>query len=133
MASRATIADVARQAGVSVATVDRVLNERRRVKPATAEAVRAAAEEIGFYAAHSADKTRQGAGSGKTAWFCAAETDQRLFIAACRKTSRLRRRLCRTAGPCARPGLSVNLRPLQSSRRCGTWNTRASTQSPRWP
>ncbi len=51
MASRATIADVANKAGVSVATVDRVLNERRRVKPATAEAVRAAAEDVGFYAA----------------------------------------------------------------------------------
>ena len=51
MAARATIADVARKAGVSVATVDRVLNGRRRVKPSTAEAVRCAAEEIGFYAA----------------------------------------------------------------------------------
>ena len=51
MAGRVTIADVAQAAGVSVATVDRVLNRRRRVKPSTAEAVREAAEQIGFHAA----------------------------------------------------------------------------------
>ncbi|MCY3880348.1 MAG: LacI family DNA-binding transcriptional regulator [Rhodobacteraceae bacterium] len=51
MAKRATVADVARQAGVSVATVDRVLNGRRRVRPATAEAVHTAAAEVGYHAA----------------------------------------------------------------------------------
>ena len=46
--SRPTIADVAREAGVGVATVDRVINRRARVKPATAQRVLEAAETIGF-------------------------------------------------------------------------------------
>ena len=50
MAKRITIADVAKASGVSVATVDRVINGRRRVKPSTAETVRLAAETTGFYA-----------------------------------------------------------------------------------
>ena len=50
MTRRTTIADVARKAGVSTATVDRVISRRRRVKPATAEAVAAAARELNFYA-----------------------------------------------------------------------------------
>lgn len=47
---RATIADVAEAAGVSVSTVDRVLNGRNLVRTATAERVLAAAEVSGFYA-----------------------------------------------------------------------------------
>lgn len=47
---RPTIADLARAASVSVSTVDRVLNGRDPVRPATAEKVLAAAEAIGFYA-----------------------------------------------------------------------------------
>lgn len=50
MAKRITMADVARKAGVSTATVDRVINRRRPVKLATAAAVEAAAKELGFYA-----------------------------------------------------------------------------------
>lgn len=50
MARRATIDDLARAAGVSVSTIDRVLNGRAKVRPATAEKVLAAAQEIGFYA-----------------------------------------------------------------------------------
>lgn len=50
MARRATIEDLAEAAGVSVSTIDRVLNSRARVRPATAEKVLAAAEAIGFYA-----------------------------------------------------------------------------------
>ncbi len=50
MSKRPTIADVARKAGVSTATVDRVINKRRRVKPATAETVAAAARDLNFYA-----------------------------------------------------------------------------------
>ena len=49
--SRPTIADVAKAAEVSVATVDRVLNARHSVRLATAERVLAAAEAIGFHAA----------------------------------------------------------------------------------
>nr|WP_320199709.1 LacI family DNA-binding transcriptional regulator [Agrobacterium sp. rho-13.3]MDX8309230.1 LacI family DNA-binding transcriptional regulator [Agrobacterium sp. rho-13.3] len=48
---RPTVADVARQAGVSVATVDRVINARLPVKAKTAIRVREAAEAVGFHAA----------------------------------------------------------------------------------
>ena len=51
MARRPTINDVARQAGVSVATVDRVLNNRRPVRVDTARRVVAAAEATGYHAA----------------------------------------------------------------------------------
>jgi len=45
---RATVHDVARAAGVSLATVDRVLNGRPGVRGATVEKVEAAIAEIGF-------------------------------------------------------------------------------------
>lgn len=44
----ATMTDVARRAGVSVATVSHVLNDTRPVRPATRDAVRAAMEELGY-------------------------------------------------------------------------------------
>jgi LacI family transcriptional regulator len=47
--ARPTIADLARAAGVSVSTVDRVLNGRDPVRRPTAERVLASAEAIGFY------------------------------------------------------------------------------------
>ncbi|MEZ5535445.1 MAG: LacI family DNA-binding transcriptional regulator [Thiolinea sp.] len=50
--ARPTIADLAEAAGVSVSTVDRVLNGRNPVRRKTAERVMEAAEEIGFYAAN---------------------------------------------------------------------------------
>lgn len=50
MARRPTIADVARAAGVSVATVDRVLNCRHPVRGDTAERVVAAAAALGYHA-----------------------------------------------------------------------------------
>jgi LacI family transcriptional regulator len=48
---RATIADVAREAGVSIATVNRVLAGYQGVRPATAARVLEAAETTGFYGA----------------------------------------------------------------------------------
>ena len=48
---RATIVDVAKAAGVSVSTVDRVINGRLPVRTANATRVRVAAEAVGFYAA----------------------------------------------------------------------------------
>ena len=51
MAKRPTIADIAREAGVSIATVDRVLNRRLPVREATALRVVSSAEAIGFHAA----------------------------------------------------------------------------------
>ena len=51
MGSRPTIADLAAKAGVSVATVDRVLNGRHKVREETARRVYDAANEIGYHAA----------------------------------------------------------------------------------
>lgn len=46
--NRVTAQDVAKAAGVSVATVDRVLNERKGVSPGTIEKVRTAMEQLSF-------------------------------------------------------------------------------------
>ena len=51
MANRPTIHDVAAAAGVSAATVDRVLNGRERVREDTARKVYDAARRIGYHAA----------------------------------------------------------------------------------
>ena len=45
---RSTIEDVARQAGVSVATVDRVLNGRAAVRPGTVERVERAIRHLNY-------------------------------------------------------------------------------------
>ncbi|WP_439631305.1 LacI family DNA-binding transcriptional regulator [Shinella sp.] len=50
LASRPTITDLATAAGVSVATVDRVLNGRHRVREETARRVYDAANTIGYHA-----------------------------------------------------------------------------------
>lgn len=50
---RPTISDLAQAAGVSVATVDRVLNGRLRVREETARKVSDAAARIGYHAAHA--------------------------------------------------------------------------------
>ena len=50
LSRRPTITDLARAADVSVATVDRVLNARHRVRETTAERVLGAAEAIGYHA-----------------------------------------------------------------------------------
>jgi len=51
MSRRPTIHDVAREAHVSAATVDRVLNAREKVRPDTAQRVYEAARLIGYHAA----------------------------------------------------------------------------------
>lgn len=51
MARRPTITDLARAAGVSTATVDRVVNARGLVRAETAVRVREAAERIGYHGA----------------------------------------------------------------------------------
>ena len=50
MARRSTIADLAEASGVSVSTIDRILNGRHPVRKVTGDKVLAAAEAIGFYA-----------------------------------------------------------------------------------
>jgi len=47
--ARAKISDVAKQAGLSVSTVNRVLNEPTKVREETIKAVLQAAEAVGFY------------------------------------------------------------------------------------
>lgn len=56
MVKRPTIADLARASGVSVATVDRVLNGRLPVRRSTARLVADAAKRIGFHAAELIDR-----------------------------------------------------------------------------
>jgi LacI family transcriptional regulator len=51
MARRPTVTDVARESGVSTATVDRVLNGREKVREETARRVYEAAQRIGYHAA----------------------------------------------------------------------------------
>src|SRR5258705_9926541 len=48
--SRITMIDVPKNAGVSVATVDRVLNRRAAVRQATAQRILKAAQELQYYA-----------------------------------------------------------------------------------
>jgi LacI family transcriptional regulator len=50
MAHRATIQDLADKAGVSVSTIDRIINGRDKVRAGTAERVLVAAEALEFYA-----------------------------------------------------------------------------------
>lgn len=50
MANRPTIIDVAREAGLSTATVDRVLNGRQKVRSETARRVYDAASRVGYHA-----------------------------------------------------------------------------------
>jgi LacI family transcriptional regulator len=47
--AQVTLTDVAKRAGVSVATASKALNERAEVAPATRERVRQAAEELAFH------------------------------------------------------------------------------------
>ncbi len=55
---RVTIGDVARHAGVSIATVSRVVNERYGVAPATLERVRTSISELGYEASLAARSLR---------------------------------------------------------------------------
>lgn len=59
---RPTMVDVARQAGVSLKTVSRVLNGESGVRPATAEAVEQAARELRFRRNESAAMLRRSGG-----------------------------------------------------------------------
>lgn len=57
---KATIHDIARESGVSKSTVSLVLNNSPLVRPATAEKVRAVAEQLGYVYNRSAANLRQG-------------------------------------------------------------------------
>jgi len=49
VANRTTIKDIAREAGVSVTTVDRAINGRGRVRPETLRKIAAAAQRVGYH------------------------------------------------------------------------------------
>lgn len=70
MSRRPTLADVAREAGVSSATVDRVLNGRLPVRAGTTQRVIAAAERIGYHAAALMRERQHEGGVRRTLAFC---------------------------------------------------------------
>jgi LacI family transcriptional regulator len=57
---RVTISDIARRAGVSTATVSRVLNEKPDVDPATAQRIREIVKELAYVPSASATMLRKG-------------------------------------------------------------------------
>lgn len=58
--AKPTVHDIAREAGVSLSTVDRVLNGRADVRPKNAERVKAAVEKLGYVRdTHAANLARQ--------------------------------------------------------------------------
>ncbi|MCA0921942.1 LacI family DNA-binding transcriptional regulator [Pseudooceanicola nanhaiensis] len=69
MAQRLTMADLAREAGVSLSTIDRILSGRGKVKPATLDHVLATAERIGFHAVGSIRSRRDMAVPERTLGF----------------------------------------------------------------
>ncbi len=52
---RTTVSQIAREAGVSAATVDRVLNDREGVRPRTREIVMRVARDLGYFGPQAAD------------------------------------------------------------------------------
>ena len=70
MSRRPTLAAVAEAAGVSSATVDRVLNSRLPVREATALRVIAAAERIGYHAAAVMRERQRGRATVRRLGFC---------------------------------------------------------------
>ncbi|MEP6564065.1 MAG: LacI family DNA-binding transcriptional regulator, partial [Mesorhizobium sp.] len=61
---RSTLTDIAREAGVSPATVDRVLNNRAGVRARTREVVLETAQRLGYIAENSNSPVPRGAFSG---------------------------------------------------------------------
>lgn len=82
--SRITIADVARQAGVSISTVDRVLNARAPVRSDTALRIRAAADALGFHAAGVLGERVQGVRPRATLAFVLQEPRSSFYRAVAR-------------------------------------------------
>lgn len=66
---RVTIQDLAERSGVSVATIDRILNRRAEVREGTSAHVLAVAEEIGFYNAALLRRRLEERGTKRTLGF----------------------------------------------------------------
>ncbi len=93
MARRATLSDVAGAAGVSSATVDRVLNSRLPVKEATALRVIEAAERLGYHGARLMRERLQERGERRirTLGFCLLRRHEAFYQAFGRELSRAAR------------------------------------------
>ncbi len=76
-----TLEQVAGAAGVSTATVDRVLNRRLPVRQATALRVIAAAEALGYHAAHLMRQRLAGGGAHQRLGFCLQKADSPFYQA----------------------------------------------------
>lgn len=76
------VADVAREAGVSAATVSRILNGEGSFAEATQDRVRAAAERIGFVPDHAARSLRRGRGDSVA--LLVGDIEQRVYAALAR-------------------------------------------------
>ncbi|KDB54343.1 hypothetical protein X805_00730 [Sphaerotilus natans subsp. natans DSM 6575] len=76
---RATIADVARESGLSLSTVDRVLNARAPVRSDTAERVRQAAEALGFRASGVIGERVRSAVPRRTLGFLLQHSEPQLY------------------------------------------------------
>jgi LacI family transcriptional regulator len=79
MAKRPTLTDVARQAGVGVATVDRVINARAYVRPETAERVFQAARSVGYHGTPLLGRRRAAATSQVRLGFLLLTPDQAFY------------------------------------------------------
>lgn len=79
MARRVTIQDLAEKAGVSVSTIDRILNGRDKVRAGTAERVLRAAEELGFYALPALRKRLQVSSPGLRIGFLLQQSQRSLY------------------------------------------------------
>lgn len=79
MSRRPTIKDVAREAGVGPATVDRVLNGRMRVREETMRKVAEAAHRIGYHAASLIDRRLDGSVPEMTFGFVLHKQRQEFF------------------------------------------------------
>jgi len=79
MARRATIHDLAIRAGVSVSTIDRILNGRAGVRQATAMRVLAAAEELSFYALPAIRERLQQTGPRPRLGFLLQQSQRNLY------------------------------------------------------
>lgn len=87
MSKRPTLAAVAAAAGVSTATVDRVLNSRLPVREATAVQVIAAAERIGYHAAGLMRERLRERATVRTLGFCLQKRADPFYQAFARELS----------------------------------------------
>jgi LacI family transcriptional regulator len=98
MKNRATIADVAKQAGLSVATVDRAINGRHAVRNETLRKIHDASKAVGHYSAHLLElQLKRDLPQYKLAFVLLRETHASFFQALARQleTSLLSEPLCR--------------------------------------